>query len=609
MTHIEFADITTLLDRNFWNSSGLFTCGHRLRSGRRLWLSVFVGFVALLCIACSLMGPAAAVLVIPSLGWSEIKSPGAQKFGQMAASDPPGNRDIAFACETSYLAAGNFTCTGDDYSLSLDEQSSGILARFRDFETGFDFAPGISEYWGLSFAFNLSKNTSSSIVWFPNRQVLREVSDDYYEFGLTQGNMTFDDANSNLTDTLNRTLDRHLYDSYRNNLDVVLHRTGPSIGLKMFCARATITDLTLSSQKSVRCYDLISFEYEEIDCIRIGSDWNEEGFSHSEFSIGDADLGSAGDVSVDVYSVTRAILLNDTTLPCLSADQSSEPCDWDLLFSTDPDRNVSQYSFSQQYIEYSVPLLSPPNAASTIVCSNLAYLAFIDYAIDVSPSVNSFSGVTLNVPGDDPINNSILLHSDWTLAAWSVIRSGTVDGDRAAAVNLVSTLKDVANTSVTATGYDDVEMNLFSSQHIITSLHAASLVDFSTTDPSESSAGKPDDPLHPLLTVSKTLRVWAYGHTSRTFKLGTAVALFGCFCVALRLVIGLFSPPQRSSTVELMAAALMYTYQGDFDNQHKESTLGRVPFKMSWDSRGKVAFAPRRSWEMSSGLYHNLGSS
>jgi hypothetical protein len=451
-------------------------------------------------------------------------------------------------------------------------------------------APEVSGYLGLTFAFNMStagnRPNDSAVIWYPSRQVLRDISNDYLEFKYTQENKTFQNASDAVARDLDRILTPDLFDSYRNALDVMLHRIGPSIGLRTTCARANVTDLTLSDQKSVRCYNLtFSSEEYQIDCIRVGSSWHEAGFSNSQFSIGDTDLRSAGNISVEVYSPTRAITLNDTTLQCISAIGSSQPCDWDLMFSTDASERAA-LPLHQQYLEYSVPRLLAANA--TVVCTNLAYLDFLDYTIDVSPTVNALKTVLLYVP-DHQLNETIAVHSDWMLAAWSLVRSGTVDGNRAAALNLISTLKRVASTPPPKTAdLEDTEMDRFSSQHLIVSLHAVSLVDFTTTNLTNSPMGATSDRSRPPLTVTKTLRVWAYGHSSHTFRLGTVVSIFGCICVLMRVAIGLSTPRQRSR-LGLIAAALRYAYQGEFDDLQRESKLAEAMIKLRHDGQGKLA--------------------
>ena len=85
MLHREFSDILTLGERAFWVSAN--------SPSRRRWgLYSLIGFVALLCITANLMGPATAVLVLPTLGWSEIRLHNGGAFNTTAASESPKKR-------------------------------------------------------------------------------------------------------------------------------------------------------------------------------------------------------------------------------------------------------------------------------------------------------------------------------------------------------------------------------------------------------------------------------------------------------------------------------------------------------------------------------------
>ncbi|KAH0536478.1 hypothetical protein FGG08_006659 [Glutinoglossum americanum] len=597
MTHAEFGDILTLFESTFWGPSGLFRHGHRGGRARRFWLFAFVLLATVLCIACNLMGPSTAVLVLPTLGWSQIDYPISQRFGRMASSDPPANPAIAPGCNASSLSNGDYTCTGY-YSSSLDAHSSISLFNYEELSREYSTQTSLGGESGLSFAYNLTDVNGA--VWVPNRQVLRDVSNDYVVYQASQGiNQTFEDAVSFATQNAGRSIDRGLFDSYRNALDVKLFRKGPSMGLSSFCNRANVAEIALSDTKSVRCYNytFVVGDY-AVECFRTGEGWNEAGFAHSQFSIGNADIHSTGNVSVDVYSVLGGIFLNGSSLSCASPTESAQSCDWDIMFSANPPSDVTEDPGNLQLVEYSSPSLLGSNA--TVWCLNIVNVTTLDYVIDVSPDANTLGLVTLNAPSvqGGGRQDTIQLHPDWILAAWAVPRSGTVDGDRAAALNSVRTFKAAANSQPPATLNDtalipDPDMDPFFSQHYLVSLHAVSLVDFTTINVTESSAHT-TDPSHPPLPVSRSLRVWSYGHESHTFKLGAAVSLFGCLCVLLRVAIGFFFTSRRRSTLKFLAAAMKYSPQGEFDGLEKESDWARVEVIVSHDDMGKVEFFPRQ---------------
>jgi len=589
LTHAEFGDILTLFNRMFWGSSKLW------RRRERTWLLVFLVFVALLCITCNLMGPATAVLVIPTLKWSppptqSVQQRVQQRLGQVAAPSPPTNPTIASGCNASFLAAGNFTCA-NYYSPALDKYSSTILFAYQEIERGgYYSSDGVLGESGLSFTYNATSGHAGPINWVPNRQVLREVSNDYIQYQFCQGaNMTFDEARSNVT-KWNRTLTQGLFDSYRNSLGVVLHRTGPSIGLAGYCSRANVTEIALTQSKSVRCYYFnasLDGDYDEFRCIRAGSGWNEIGLRQSEFSIGDTDIHSTGNVSVTVYSATESIDLTSSTIHCVTTKESNDSCDWDLMFSNKTPSDVTYFAESQQLIEYNLPLPQATNA--TVACTSSANYTIANYSIEISPNTNSIGLVSLIVPSDeDQLSQVISLNPDWILAAWAVPRSGTVDGNRAAAWNLIRTLKTAVSTSPPATlnftsMIPDPGLDPFSSQQIAASLHALSIIDY-TTD---------QDPSHRPLPVSQNIRVWAYGHDSRTFKVGLVVTIFGFLCVLLRVAIGITMSIRRRSTLEFLMAAMKYPHRGEFDDLGEaESEFGQVLIKLKYDNMGRMEFTP-----------------
>jgi len=121
MLHREFSDILTLGQRVFWlSASSASRHGH--------WLYALVGFVALLTITANLMGPATAVLVLPTLGWSDLQFHDGGTFGVMATSGPLRNANVAAGCDISSLRAGNYNCTDSMYAASLDEWFASISA-------------------------------------------------------------------------------------------------------------------------------------------------------------------------------------------------------------------------------------------------------------------------------------------------------------------------------------------------------------------------------------------------------------------------------------------------------------------------------------------------
>ncbi|EXJ76516.1 uncharacterized protein A1O5_01024 [Cladophialophora psammophila CBS 110553] len=592
LTHVEFGDISTIFSHTFWTSSGLFS---RRRRGS---LALFAVLVALLCIACNLMGPATAVLVIPTLGWSESTVPGAERLREIAASDPPSNPAVAPGCDASSLASGNYTCT-DYYLPTLDALSSAILFGLQEYQQGYGVNLGIFRESGLSFAFNNTILASESIVWAPNRQVIREMSNDYVEFQATQvANRTFEEARS-IAAAWNRNLDEALYNSYRNVLDVSLSRQGPSLGTMVSrCARGNATEIVVSEAKSVRCYYFnwsIDGVYNGYQCIRVGLGWNNASLVNSHFLIGGIASTPKANVSVGAYAETESILLGEESFSCVFQSEGTQPCDWDLLFSGKSPGATINLASQQQYIEY---VLSQPGVTNaTLVCYSNTYLATVWYNIDISPETNSLGLVSLISPAGDLVEKQqpIAFHPDWVLAAWAVPRFGTVDGNSAAASNLVNALQTAASTQPPQTFGEDPGLVAISNLHAGSLLHALTLVDFTTLNATDAPAG--DDALHPRLAMSRRLRVWAYGHSSHTFRVGMVVVIFGSLCVFLRVGLGFYIVSKHRSTTKFLSAALRYRPTDDeFDSLRKKSDMAHFSLRMVQKDAGAVDFVPPQGY-------------
>ena len=564
MAHVEFSDILTLLERDFWRHSGLFS------RRKRYTLFIFVVFVALLCVASNLMGPATAVLVLPTLGWTETTDPITQRLGQIAASEPPRNPSITPFCTASSLAAGDFSCTSY-YSPSLDELSSSLVFNYRQINESYGSNLGILQERALSFTFNL---TVIDAVWAPSRQMLRELSNDYTVVELSQGiNQAFDIARSQAAQNgLN--LDQSLFNSYRNTLDITLQRRGPSLGASGNCVRASVTEKVLQEAKAVRCYYLnwtLDGAYNTYSCIRTGSGWNVAGLAESQFSI-ITEPAAAENASVSVYLATEVLSLNRTS-SCASENEGQESCDWELMFSSNHSGEILTHGY-QLFTQFS--FLGPEHPNNSVICFDQVFSATLNYSIDTSPDANALALVSLDMPSDTDNVQSIALHPDWILAAWAVPRSGTIESNGAATSNLVDALESVTGTAPPAredpaSPDPDPRIDEFYFQHFAPLLHALTLVDFTminTTDPSADDV----DAAHPLLTVSRSLRLWAYGHSSHTFRVGVATTTFGLFCVLLRFTLSFSMESHRRAPLNFLSAALRYQGRAE-DSEVKEMSV------------------------------------
>jgi hypothetical protein len=588
MTHVEFSDLKSLFDLSFWGSVKPLKRTDGRRDQWNFWLCGFVFFMFCLCVLSNLMGPATAVLVLPAQGWRDMHHPQATiQFERVASADPPSNLPTCVNCDASALAAGNYTCT-NQYSATLDQWSSAVWAglnlsvvEFTQPQYDLETLP-ITEEGEVSFTFNITADPGQPI-WTPSRQVLWNISTDVLDYSVVKDSKSFVNATE---DTTNQ-IDPDLYKSYRNSLKALIHRTGPIFGFTGSCYRGNVSVVSLLDENSVRCYNCNS-DPVLVKCIHVGPGWGESKTNHSQFFIGDPDIRSAGDVEVDIYSSAQAVYFNTTSLPCSEALslRESRLC-WDHVFATEPSSDMRNISLSQQIFEYTLPRLGAPNA--TKWCENYAYYNLSDYTIDPDDSTNPLLLVELNnmpnTTGTDPMT----IHPDWFLAGWSVARSGTVDGYRAAARNTVSALKSLVNSAPTPDPTVDGPLILFAFEHFFTVGHTMSLVNYDyvnvTAQPSA------ENKAQPRIEMYVSLYVWAYGLDTRTSHLGVVVAIAGSVVVILRVAVGLITRSREKTPIELVAAALEHVHRGELEGLSNEREVARVRYRVGHDDRGGVVFA------------------
>jgi hypothetical protein len=615
MTHMEFSDIMSLGERSFWASAKPSNHGKGWWSKKSFTLYAFVFFVTLLCIVANLMGPATAVLVIPTLGNNEIDFHNGKRFASSGASDPPINASIAAGCKVAALADGNYTCT-NIYAGAVDAFSTSIIVSTNQSQLDSylgRIVPAISQEDLVAFAFNFTDPNGG--FWVPSRQVLRELSADYAPYAFTKvsdevQNFTLSDINSVLSRFYNRSISAHLYDSYRNSLQATLHRQGPTINLNGFCYRGNETVISLSDDRTVRCFNGSNYwtDY-PVKCIRQGSGWTANTPRPStHFSIGDISSQDAPPLAVSVYATDRAIYLNTSFASCAIPPTSSgpPPCDWSALFAEEPFIEMKNMTQSQQIFSYSLPhstatRTSSSSSSSTTTtnssawCDSIAYLNTTDYTLDPSPITNFLTLIGIDTVGNVSATDPIPIHPDWNLAAWSIARGGTVSPDRAASQNLISAFKSVVRSLAPANpNATDSVMDLLVLQHFFVTAQGLTLIPYDTTPvPTSPSASQKPTPAHPIFKVSLTLRVWAYGLGSRTSKLGLAVALTGIAIVLFRSFMGLFVRINRKRTLELFAAALEHEgISGGFSGLKSEREVNEVRFRSS-TREGRVVFVPK----------------
>jgi hypothetical protein len=119
----------------------------------------------------------------------------------------------------------------------------------------------------------------------------------------------------------------------------------------------------------------------------------------------------------------------------------------------------------------------------------------------------------------------LLIHPDWTLAAWSVDRNGIVNGTRGSAIKLIKALE---GWLYYGDAYQDSRD--FINIHMFMTVQALSMVPYSTTQAPPSGTNA----LPQALDSKAQVYVWTYGLDSRSSKFGVVVMILGCICIVAR---------------------------------------------------------------------------
>ncbi|MCJ1464103.1 hypothetical protein MMC07_002716 [Pseudocyphellaria aurata] len=585
LTHLEFADIRYLLNPLLWTSPIPHPTGSpRLQTitGR---LYLFVLLAASLTILTNLMGPATAVLILPTLQWIETPRLPEMVFNGTNAQYSPWGKDVLPGCSLVQLTSYQFSCTEEVYGPSLDSYADHTAAsRMQVVREGGPFLYTISQEGSVQFAINMSES-GNDVVWSPNRQALRYLSYDVMSLDIGSYGIENEVLNSSMV-------------RFNNSLAAVIEKQSISLAISTQCFYGDRTVYQVDELRNVVCFDGWRMEDNGVEtgniykmCIRVGL-WDAPVFD-STFFIGHPSAASHKEkakIKVKTYFSDQATLYNRTTdfgtgiASCLEKDKA---CDWDKIFAAELPLDFRNMTKNVQIVEYSVPKASSPDAK--FWCFWYTYLGFPTYSMEFSPHSNPLALVQLNnLPDVRSSDTPIVMHPDWMLAAWSVENEGTVDGDRPMS-------KAVSRTLPTSSQkWEDPDMQEIWYLHSYCVCQAASLVDWSfsadTTNSTivASSTG-------PIFYHYATLHQWAYGLSDRTSQLGVAVVLLGVVCVLIRLILAVtFRFRHEHSAVELFVAALEHKSQGEFEGLDDELELARVRFEMKEDEYGKPKFVAER---------------
>jgi hypothetical protein len=601
--------------RRIWKAIlSIFNSDQRGSPNTRRWsIRIFVIITAILCMVCNLIGPAIAVLVLPTLRWVPTELVGDRTFESMGASERPQVGEGHRYFETStYCIQDNFdnlslSCATDPYASKLDSWIGSYVASDGN-------GNGLSQEWSIKFrvnqtssapeleSFDGQQNPTTS-WWVPSRQLLSSLDDDLMKVQMISQGSNDTTADEDFgQETPRRLIDTpNTYVGYNNSLRLILERKGPVLGAivqihQNFDGTAVWTS-TIDDDRSVRCYrdyDLTYTPFYEkgvavtpyetfTKCVRVGSGWSELNEATGFTIAGEYDdtmTSTSPGVKFSIFSSDKAQFFPNNTFPswlppdCLQDGQvpsTTVYCDWEKLFHTETDAYLYNRTQNVTTIEMSyTQAITNTNDFSTftLTVDFVAFLNFTTYELDASLLTNPVAlATTQTLPQS---GTSIHVHPAWMLAAWTVDEYGTLKPNRTAT-------KEVLQTMGRLNSYDPDDktidlMDLVSHRSYISLLpitQALSMIDYNTTAHNSTKAAiaiaqAALDPAHPHLTRRARLYAWAYGINGRTSRWGAAVAIIGILIVLAQTALGFVDRRKPPSLDQLLVAALEYVPRDDF---------------------------------------------
>ena len=331
-------------------------------------------------------------------------------------------------------------------------------------------------------------------------------------------------------------------------------------------------------------------------CIQTGSGWSrankKASFSvQGAYDVNQKALGPGVDVTV--YSSDRAVFFPNGNYPswakpCVVPGYrlNQTVCDWDRIFSPDPDSPVLNRTQNVNTMEYT---LQKTNGSSIkFVVDFTAYMAFTEYSIDPSPVSNPMGLIqTQDLPN---YGESVAIDPSWVLAAWAVDVDGELQPNRTSTNLLQQVMQQMLNDQKTGLATDDFNVDFVA---LVPVLQTLSMIDHSTEYITNPASVADKDPERPLLIRYARMNVWGYSVTSRTAWLGVIVAILGCVVVICQVVLGFWDRRRYRSPTQLLVAALEHAPHGEFAGKaHDEKEMARVRFHIQDDDNptGKFSF-------------------
>lgn len=175
----EFAELLNLFDPLLWSSAK----GSDRRVSHRAWFLILLS--AILCILCNLMGPATAVLAIPSLQWIGTKHIGNRRFVEINAGEPPGidpnswfSTQASYLCTAEQLLSHNYSCALDTSGHAMDAWLESCLSSHGNlgYTQALDLTFQVNSTAHFSSVVETQQNYTDFVFWVPGRQTLSNLT-------------------------------------------------------------------------------------------------------------------------------------------------------------------------------------------------------------------------------------------------------------------------------------------------------------------------------------------------------------------------------------------------------------------------------------------------
>jgi hypothetical protein len=616
MRPFEFSRAPSLFDKLLWQSGPSFLGAKTKKSkAYRTRIYLYILMTIALCALCNLMGPSAAVLVLPALQWIDTDKVGNTQFASINGAQPPRSDTWLWSaataanlsCLSSTARPGQYSCFQSSFGLALDSWLSSYMSFG---------GSGLTQQYALSFSINYTLSSSSASAqtyqadntayWAPNRQTVSDLNTDLTAVALVKSG-----ADGDIYRKANVSLEPfESFAAYNGSLQLSLQRDGPILGalISEWIGINNTNSWTtiISPDLQVRCYESYSVEFlthvsdatTYTKCVRIGSGWSSVNKAADFTILGAYDYNQqtvGPNVTVNIFSSDKAAFFEGGRFPEWFSSAcrvngtlpSGTDCDWNRIFQIDPSSPIANRSSNVNTIEMHMQ----DGVSSAILAADFtAFLGFTTYALDPSPLSNPSGLVTTNnivQSAPDPL----VIDPAWILAAWSSNNGSARAPDRLSSKVLQQTMSALLTED--PSDNDSLTQALMVLLPIAQSL---SIVDYNTeplTQRSSASAGAASDNEHPPLLRSARMYVWAYGVNTRTAVLGVVVMTLGVLVTLLQFGLSMGNRRPFHSTTKLIVAALEHLPRDEFrEKEQDEKAAARTRFHIRDNNHtaGKLTF-------------------